>query len=176
MKNIFTTKKLCRAGIAAALYVVLTWALGSFAYGPIQIRPAEALCILPLFFPETVPALWIGCMLANLLSMYGVYDIFLGSLATLLAALLTYGTGVLIKNHALRAAIGGFWPVIANAFIIPAVWILAQMPDVVYWYEFGVMALNEALWVYVLGVPLYIAVLNMRKRGVRVFCNDEKVN
>ncbi|MCD8372084.1 MAG: QueT transporter family protein [Clostridia bacterium] len=165
----WNAKMLCRAGVIAALYVVLTWSLGSLAYGPLQIRPAEALCILPLFFPETVPALYIGCILANLFSGYGVYDIFLGSLATLLAAFLTYLTGKLIKNNVLRVAIGGIFPVLLNAFIIPAVWILAGTPDVVYWYEFGVMILNEALWIYVLGIPLYYAILRLRNKGVSVF-------
>lgn len=168
MKNFFTTKRICRAGVIAAAYVVLTWALSSFAYGPFQIRPAESLCVLPLFFPEAVPALWIGCMLANLLSSYGVYDILLGSLATLIAALLTYFTGALIKNNLLRVTIGGIFPVLCNAFIVPAVWILAQMPNVVYWYEFGAMVLTESVWVYALGIPLYYGILNLQKRGVRV--------
>ncbi len=160
---------LCRAGVIAALYAVVTWALGSFAYGPLQIRPAEALCVLPLFFPETVPALYIGCILANFISSYGVYDIFLGSLATLLAASLTYLTGKVIKNNIARVVVGGIFPILLNAFIVPAVWILAGTPGVVYWYEFGVMILNEALWIYVLGIPLYFGILRLRKKGISVF-------
>ena len=52
----FPTKQLCRAGIIAALYVALTIPLGSFAFGSIgfQIRPAEALTILPLFYAEGI--------------------------------------------------------------------------------------------------------------------------
>ena len=40
-----STKTLCRAGVIAALYVVLTWPLGALAFGTLgfQIRPAEAL-------------------------------------------------------------------------------------------------------------------------------------
>ena len=157
----WNTKMLCRAGVIAALYTVITWALGSFSYGPFQIRPAEAFTILPLFFPETIPALYVGCILANLISLYGMYDVFLGSLATLFAAI--------FKNHILRVAIGGFFPVILNAFIVPAVWILAQTPDVVYWYSFGSMVLTQSVWVYALGIPLYIAVLKLRQRGVSLF-------
>lgn len=85
MKKLFTTKRICRAGIIAALYVAFTYAFGPLPYlGILQIRPAEALTILPLFFPEAVPALYIGCMLANIASPFWVYDVFLGSLATLL--------------------------------------------------------------------------------------------
>lgn len=173
MKNIFTTKRICRAGVIAALYAVLTWVLGPYAFGPLQFRPAEALCVLPLFFPEAVPALYIGCMLANLMSGYGIYDIFLGSLATLLAALLTYGVGRFIKIHILRVLVGGFFPIILNAFLIPVVWILAGS-EIAYWYEFAVMILNEALWIYVLGIPLYFGIVALQKRGVAVFINGKK--
>ena len=162
---------ICRAGVIAAIYAVVTWLFGlggGLAYGPFQIRPTEALTILPLFFPESVPALYIGCILANFFSSYGVYDIFLGSLATLFAAFFTYICGIAIKNHVLKVAIGGIFPVILNAFIIPAVWILAGQPNVVYWVEVGATALTEAVWVYVLGTPLYIAVLRLRERGIKV--------
>ena len=75
MRKVFTTQRLCRAGIIAALYVALTYAFMTFAFGPLQIRPAEALCILPLFFPEAVPALFVGCLLSNIVSQYRVFDI-----------------------------------------------------------------------------------------------------
>ena len=40
MKNFFTTKRLCRAGVIAALYVALTYAFGAIAYsGFLEIRP-----------------------------------------------------------------------------------------------------------------------------------------
>ena len=89
-KNFFTTKRICRAGVIAALYVALTYAFAPVAYqGIFQIRPGEALTILPLFFPEAIPALYIGCMLSNLASIYLIYDVFVGSLATLAASICT---------------------------------------------------------------------------------------
>lgn len=168
----WNTKMLCRAGVIAAVYAVVTWLFGingGLAFGPFQIRPTEALTILPLFFPESVPALYIGCILANAISLYGIYDVFLGSLATLFAAFFTYLCGVVFKNNVLKVAIGGIFPVVLNAFIIPAVWLLAGSTDVVYWVSVGSMALTEAVWVYCLGIPLYIAIHNLRKRGVKVF-------
>jgi uncharacterized membrane protein len=185
-KKKFTTLMLCRAGMIAALYVALTAIFGPFAFGTVtfggifEIRPSEALTILPLFFVEAVPGLYIGCMLANLASMYTVYDIFLGSLATLIAALLTYATGRIIKNHVLKVIVGGFFPIIVNAFIIPAVWILAGSTDIVYWYQFALMLLNEGVWIYALGIPFYFAILALQKKGVRVLLpvivakNDQK--
>ena len=67
-QRVSSTKRLCRAGVIAALYVALTYAFAPFAFGAFQVRPAEALCILPLFFPEAVPALYVGCILSNLAS------------------------------------------------------------------------------------------------------------
>jgi uncharacterized membrane protein len=171
----FTTLMLCRAGVIAALYVALTVVFGPFAFGSVtvggilEIRPSEALTILPLFFVEAIPGLYVGCMLANLASMYTVFDIFLGSLATLIAAALTYGAGRLIKNNLVKVIVGGFFPIIINAFVIPAVMILAGTPDVVYWYSFATMILNEGVWIYVLGIPLFYAILSLQKKGVKVF-------
>lgn len=179
MKDIFTTKRLCRAGIIAALYVALTYAFGEIAYtGIVEIRPAEALTILPLFFPEAVPALWIGCMLANIASPFNMYDVPIGGLATLIAAFGTYFAGRLLKNHVLKVAVGGFFPVIVNAFIIPLIIVFLcngsdgyGSANIAYWVYFGSMCATEALWIYALGIPLYIAINNLRKKGVSAFCD-----
>ena len=169
MKNFFTTKRLCRAGIITALYVALTYAFGAIAYqGVLQIRPAEALTILPLFFPEAVPALWIGCMLANLGSPFIMFDVPLGGLATLAASLLTYGTGRLIKNQILKVAVAFFIPVII-VFLCDG-----EATSIAYWTYFGSLCATQALWVYGLGVPLYIAIYNLRKKGVSAFSDAEK--
>ena len=170
MKEFFTTKRLCRAGVIAALYVALTYAFGAIAYqGFIEIRPAEALTVLPLFFPEAVPALWVGCMLANLGSPFIMYDVPLGGLATLVAALGTYGAGRLIKNNVLKVAVGGLFPVLVNAFVIPFVIILCGGAEgydsavIAYWAYFGSLCATQALWVYGLGIPLYVAIYRLRK-------------
>lgn len=159
---------ICRAGIFAALYVALTMPFGSLAFGPFQIRPSEALTLLPLFYVEAIPGLYVGCMLANLLSSYGVYDILLGSLATLLAAGCTFAIGRLIKNSVLKVILGGIFPVLCNAFIVPAVWILAGS-EIAYWYEFAVMLLNEGIWVYALGFPLFYTIKALIAKNVKGF-------
>ncbi|MBR2375868.1 MAG: QueT transporter family protein [Clostridia bacterium] len=162
MKNVFTTKRLCRAGIIAALYVVLTYAFAPFAFGPLQIRPAEALCILPLFFFEAVPALWIGCMLSNLSSPFLVYDVLIGSLATLLAAFCTYLIGRFFKKDFPRLALGGIFPVVFNALIIPFI-IVVLCGDLggkssmlsAYGFYATCFLLTQSVWVYGLGAPFY---------------------
>lgn len=178
--NLFTTKRLCRAGVIAALYVALTYAFGAIAYqGFLEIRPAEALTVLPLFFPEAVPALWIGCMLANLGSPFIIYDVPVGGAATLIAAVLTYIVGRIFRNHVLKMGIGGLFPVLINAFIIPViiVFLCKDLGDfgtvnLAYWGYFLSLCATQALWVYGLGIPLYIAILGLQKKGVRVFINE----
>ena len=78
-----------RGALIAALYVVLTLlaSVMGLSSGVIQFRFSEALCILPLFFPEAVPGLFIGCLISNLMSPNVViWDIIFGSLATLIGA------------------------------------------------------------------------------------------
>ncbi len=168
MKN--TTKKLCRAGVIAALYAALTYAFIPFAFGPLQVRPAEALCVLPLFFVEAIPALAVGCALANLTSPYMVYDVLVGTLATLLASLCTYLVGRWIKKEGVRLAVGGIFPVFFNALALPLVLVFLygggggySSLAVAYFTFAGSILLTQILWVYALGTPVYFAVRRMQK-------------
>ena len=106
-----TTKFLVRSAVIAALYAALTFAVASIAYTPIQFRVSEALTILPLFFPEAIPGLTIGCFLANIPS--GPWDMFIGAGATLIAAILT--------RLSRKIWTGVIPPVLANAFLVPVI-------------------------------------------------------
>ena len=78
------TKQLTLAALTAAAYAVLSYfgSIFGITYGPIQCRFSEALCVLPFFLPETAWGLGVGCLIANLLSPYGVLDIVVGSAHT----------------------------------------------------------------------------------------------
>lgn len=178
MHNLFTTKRLCRAGIIAALYVALTYVFAPFAFGPLQIRPAEALCILAVVYPESIPALYVGCMLSNLASPYFVYDVFIGSLSTLLGAFGSYAMGKAFKKAWLQILLGGIFPVIFNALLIPLIIVFlcgggAGYPSLTtaYFAYAGSIALTEAVWIYALGAPLYLTVSRLRKKSVGIFCD-----
>ena len=115
------TLSLARGGIIAALYVALTYAsfLFGLSSGAIQLRLSEMLTILPAFLPEAIPGLYIGCIIANLLTGGSIYDILLGSLATLIGAI---GARALRRSHPILIAMP---TVIANALIVPLVIILS---------------------------------------------------
>jgi len=81
-------KYLAQVGMVGALYASLTFAFSPISYGPVQVRISEALTVLPYVMPASVWGLFIGCFLANWLGGLGPWDIFAGSLCTLLAAVL----------------------------------------------------------------------------------------
>ena len=179
MKKIFTTKRLCRAGVIAALYVALTYAFGALSYnGFLQIRPAEALCILPIFYVEAIPALFVGCALANITSPFFLYDVVFGSLITLIAAIGTRYVGRLFKKTVLRIVFGGIFPVLLNAFLIPVIIVFlvggdagAQGADLVAYFTLvASMTVTQAVWVYGLGTPTYLFIRRQRRLGVPIFC------
>ena len=91
MNQNFTVRKLARCAVVAALYVVLCMALQPFSYGAVQVRVAEALCLLPVFGAEYIVGVVLGCFLANLLGST-IVDVIFGTLATLLACVVTYKT------------------------------------------------------------------------------------
>lgn len=144
----WNARRLCMAGIIAALYAGLTLGFQAISYGPVQFRVSEALTLLPALLPEAVPGLTVGCLISNLFNPMGatVYDIVFGTLATLLAALLT---------SRLRA---GIWikalpPVVCNAVIIGLVLTYAYGINML-WMNMLTVGLGEAVVCYVLGVPL----------------------
>ena len=114
------TRDLTVAALIAALYVVLGYFgnLFSLTFGPIQIRFAEALTVLPFLLPATAPGLVIGCLITNILSPYGPLDLILGTLATAIAAFLTAKMP--------RWYLAALPPILVNLIILPPVWSWAE--------------------------------------------------
>lgn len=160
-----STKILVRAGLISALYVVLSLITFPIASGAIQFRISEALTVLPLFFIEAVPALFVGCLLSNFITGCMVFDVLFGSLITLVASILTYLTGRIIKNTKLSLVIGGIFPVILNALFLPLIWLLAGVIEYAYWVQVGILLISQALSVYLLGFPLGLAILQKEKKS-----------
>ena len=108
---------LVRCAVIAAVYVVVCLVLAPFSYGAIQVRVAEALCLLPVFGAEYIVGVTLGCFLANLLGST-VIDVVFGTLATLLACLLTYKLrDIRVKGLAIPASLP---PVVFNMIIVGA--------------------------------------------------------
>ena len=151
MKN-YSVRQLTFAAAIGALYAVLTLAIAPFggAYSPVQCRVSEALGLLPFFFPEAKWGLFIGCIVANIISPYGLPDLVLGSLATLLAACITARVPRRLKWLAPLP------PVISNAVIVGALlaWYGAGFSPAfpaLYAFNAFTVGLGELLSCYVLG-------------------------
>ncbi len=169
----YTTKRLCRAGILAALYMALTYIFAPLAFGPLQVRPAEALCLLALLYPEAIPALTVGCALSNLSSPYAFYDVLVGSLTTAFSSLLSYLIGAKLKNLPLKLFIGGIFPVLCNALILPLVivWVGGAGGWTLYGLSCLSLLLTQSVWVWGLGIPLYLYITRLKRRGISFFQN-----
>lgn len=175
MTSLSKTKYITQTAMIAALYAALTLIallfLQSLAWGPVQFRISEVVCVVALFTPAAIPGLTIGCAIANLLNIalsgtgaLGMLDVVFGSCATLIGAIFCWK----FRNHKVLA-LSGF--VIANALIVPA-YLPLLLEGLGYYvipftnisidgaylpmYLFGVLAtgVGEAVVMYVLGLPL----------------------
>lgn len=148
---------LCRGALVAALYVVLTWlcALVGLDKGVIQMRLSEALCVLPAFTGAAVPGLFVGCLLANLLTGSALPDVVFGSLATLIGALGAY----FLRRHKWLVPLP---TVLANMLIIPFVLRFAYGAEGTIPYFMLTVGAGEVISAYICGMLLYAALVRQK--------------
>ncbi len=161
---------LSQGAMIAAGYAGATWLSAAFgiAYGAVQFRLSEALTVLCAFTPAAVPGLAVGCLLGNLASPYGVWDIVPGAVSTLLAAL--------VGRKLRRVTVKGIpvltllMPVLFNALFVGAETAVlsggeAGLPA--FFVAAAQVAAGEAAVCFLGGIPLFFAV-----RKSRVFRNE----
>lgn len=155
MKQTSKAVLLCRAAMIGALYVTLTWlsSLLGLSSGPIQLRLAEALCVLPFFMPEASVGLTVGCFLANLLTGSIWADVLFGTLATLIGALGTYAMRRFRGKVRFLSLIP---PILSNSIIVPFVLKYAYGLEDGWLFLIGGVAAGELLSVGVLGSILML--------------------
>jgi uncharacterized membrane protein len=152
-------RKIAFAAVVAAVYAALTMALAPLSYGPVQFRISEVLCILPFFFPFTTWGLFVGCVIANLLSAYGALDIVFGSLATLAAAVCTMAVGHMDREKTAPKILACLPPVVFNGVIVGALIAYYQTTAAsgIFWTSFLVNSLwvgfGELVILFALGLP-----------------------
>ena len=158
------------AGVLAAVYVVVSYLLAPISFGVYQVRVAEALTVLPFISRAAVPGLFVGCFLANILGGNGWVDIVVGSLLTLIAALLTRLIARLADPDADRLAtilpvmlLAALPPVLINAFGVAAY--LAPIIGMNYWFAVQMIGVGQIVACYLLGLPLLIF-LRKRRRSL----------
>lgn len=169
---------LVQGAVLAAIYLVATFLTSAISFGMVQFRISEALAALAILFPGAPAGLFVGCLLANLLNpaSLGFVDILGGSIATGVAALLTYRLGrsyrrSLQKYYQSREAadrpamIARLIP-LASPVIINALVVGIYLPFIIQGTEPTLpvvllsmlsIFISQAIAVYALGLPLLLA-------------------
>jgi len=153
MKTKLNVRQITFAALTGALYVTLGCFGNIFGltFGIFQCRFAEALTVIPFLCPTAAWGLFAGCILTNIISPYGLPDLIFGSLATLIAGLLT----ARCKSKWLAP----LPPVVCNALVVGALqaWsetgFTAAFPGL---FLFNAVSVGgaELLVCYILGIPL----------------------
>ena len=152
------TRYIARSAAIAALYLVLTYITSLFGLesGVIQVRFSEALTVLPALLPEAVPGLFVGCLLANVLTGSVALDVVFGSLATLIGA---YGTYLPRRKPSLAA----LPPIISNTLIIPFLLAFVYKFDGSLWYFVLTVGIGEIISCGIFGTALIHCMLKRIK-------------
>ena len=162
---------LTRAAMIAALYVALSMlsqAVG-LCSGVIQCRISEALTILPAFLAESIPGLYIGCLLTNIITGCAAWDIAFGPIATLLGAVGTYLIGRAVRKNTSGPVTYGriiIWtimfalpPILSNAVIIPPILRYAYGAPDAYWFLVCTVGAGEIIACGIFGGILLASLL-----------------
>ena len=155
---------LAHSAIIAALYAVLchfqNLLLPGSASWTIQMRVAEALCILAFFTPAAIPGLGIGCLLFNLTFSAALpLDFLVGTVATYLAGKAMW----LTRSHTVKGypLAGMLMPALFNAVLVG--WELTVYIGNSFSMNAVFVAIGEAVVLLTVGSVLYFA---MKKRGL----------
>ncbi len=167
MKKNTLIKMIAINAIIAALYVVLSLISGPLAFvgGSLQFRLSELLNLLIFFNPTYIFGVSLGCLLTNIISLYGWPDLVLGTLATVISGLLIILISKTIKNLFLSSLM----PAIINAIIVPFVIFLydTSIPlYTFYWTSFAFVGLGELIVVTCIGYPLFL-ILVKKIKGIK---------
>lgn len=154
MKN-KTSLYIANGAMIAAIYVVLTLLFAPISFGAMQVRISEALCVLPMFTSSAIPGLFVGCLLANLLGGAIVWDVVLGSLATLIGA----AGGYLLRKNRWLVPLP---TIVANALIVPPVLKYGYGVDMPLLLIAAYVALGEVVSCYGLGEILCGALMRIK--------------
>lgn len=105
-----TIKILTRDAMIAGLYVVLTL-LNPIAFGIVQFRVSEMLCLLPFYDKKYIRPILIGVLISNSFSPLGVIDVVFGLICQVSAYLIFY-------KFKMKRRIYPFWYAVVCAVII----------------------------------------------------------
>ena len=151
-----SVRHLTMGALVAALYIVLAYISHFFglASGVIQLRLAEALCVLPLFFPGAAMGLTVGCFLANIVLQCLPLDVVFGTLATALGAVTCRLIAQSKLNDKIKAYLAPIPNIFFNTLIVPFILIWVYEVEDTLPFLFLTVGVGEILSSGVLGYAL----------------------
>ena len=148
-------RKVLQNAVYAAIYVALCYVFQPISFAAIQVRMAEALCILPIFDDMAIISITIGCFLSNIL-LSSPLDAIFGTLATFIGLLCI--KFIKIDNFFLKM----LPTILSNAIIVPFVIKFGFGDTMPLWLLSITIAIGEIIAVYVMGYILYRALKNTK--------------
>ena len=163
---------ICTAALIAAMYVALTYLAMAMGLdkNAIQIRFSEMLVVLAFVTPAAIPGLYIGCLLANILTGCAPLDILIGPVATLIGALGAYFIGK-IGNGRVSRWFCTIPNIIANVIIVTIVCYVcytapsAQSASIIPFYA-ATIALGEIISCGIFGTVLLVGAEKALRRVI----------
>ena len=149
------------SGMIAAIYAVMTFisSMVGLSSGVIQVRISEALNTLVCYTGAAVPGMFLGCIVANLLTGGCVLDLVFGSLATLIGAFIGRKIAT-IKDGKFNMLVP-IPTILSNAIIVPFVLQKGYNIDMPYWYLFVTVGVGEMISAGLIGMFVYFTLLRI---------------
>jgi len=156
-KNLTRAQEIVLTSLIAAAYGAGTIAIAPIGFGPVQVRVTDAL--IPVSYHKRIGKAGIlgvslGCVIANMISPYGLPDLVIGTLANLLASSFSY-----MCRH-IAGYKGKLLATLIPALII-SVFVAGVLLSVIYGAPFmatmATVTAGELVSCVAIGLPLLIA-------------------
>ena len=153
-------KVILQNAVYTALYVVLCIVFQPISYGAVQVRIAEALCIMPLFDEFAIISVTLGCFIANVYNGNPIDAIF-GTLATFIGLyairFIKFDKSYVAITEKIKIDvffIKMFPSILANAIIVPLILKYAYSENMPLILSGIYVAMGEIISIYLIGYLL----------------------
>lgn len=146
MKQHKEIMEMTKIAVISALYVAISLAIAPFGYGAIQFRLSEMFNHLILFNKRYVASMIIGCVIVNMFSPLGIYDMVFGVAGTLISSFGIYWFSRYVnRKHSNMKMLYRYIisSVICAFSMIPVAFELMLVTHVPFWATLGTTALGE---------------------------------
>lgn len=147
-----TVSELTKTALVAALYVTVTVMFSVISFGAVQLRLSEMFNYLALYNKRYIIGVTLGVFIANFMSPTWVFDVPIGTTATLLVLLLCRALTKNIKNDIVKMVITAIIFALSMFTIAGQLTILLGLP---FWATWLTVGIGELLSMTVGGMIIY---------------------